>query len=217
MKQLTVIVADDHELIAEGVRALLEIRMDIAVVGQAKDGQKAVELCRAHQPDIAILDVAMPGLNGMDATREIRTVSPATRVIGLSMHAEAWFVQSMLDAGASAYLLKDCMLEDLMKAVDASMRNETYMSAEVAETLQILAACGAAAPRQPLVVLTPRERQTLQFIAEGKTIKQISARLRISHKTAETYREHLMEKLNLHSVAELTKYAIREGLTMLEK
>jgi DNA-binding NarL/FixJ family response regulator len=186
------------------------------VVGEAENGREAVRLARELSPDLVIMDVTMPDLNGIDATRIITSGSNNTKVIALSMYSDKQFVQGMIQAGASGYLLKDCAFEELVSAIQAVIQGDTYLSPGIAgivvqDYLTKLTTDRSSAD----TVLTNREREVLQLIAEGNSTKEIAARLTVSVKTVETHRRQIMEKLGIFSIAELTKYAIREGLTSL--
>jgi DNA-binding NarL/FixJ family response regulator len=212
-----VLIADDHQIVRQGLRLLLEKEPDLKVVAEAEDGRTTVRLARELQPGVIIMDVAMPGLNGIEATRQIISESPATKVIALSMYADRRFVVNMLKAGASGYLLKDCAFEELTRAIRAVLSHKTYLSPGVTDIL--VKDCKLGAPMNEVsayALLTPREREVLQLMAEGKSTAKIADQLHVSVKTVESHRQQLMQKLNLRSVAELTKYAIREGLTSLE-
>ena len=212
-----VLIADDHRIVRDGLRSLIAEEQDMSVVGEAENGRAAVELAQELSPDVVIMDVSMPGLNGLEATRQIRKAVPAPRVIALSMHADRRFVTGMLSAGASGYLLKDCAFEELVRAIRAVASGQTYLSPGVAgavvqDYVNRLAASDQPAPS----VLSPREREVLQLVAEGWATKEIAAQLHVSVKTIETHRRQIMDKLGVGSVAELTKQAIRMGLTSLE-
>ena len=213
-----IILADDHGIMREGLRALLEKQPGIEVIAEAENGRTTVELSRKLKPDVVIIDIAMPDLNGIEATRQIVAESPGIKVIALSMHSDRKFVREMLSAGASGYMLKDSAFEELDKAISTVNDNQTYLSPGIADTVvkdylgKIVTDNSAAS-----IALTNREREVLQLFAEGKTTKQIASLLFVSIKTIETHRKQIMDKLGLNSIAELTKYAIREGLTTLEK
>ncbi len=217
MARARVIIADDHELVRAGLRALLE-QQKVEVVGEAGDGRSALKLVRQLQPDIAIMDVGMPEMNGIDSTRRIVEAVPETRVLALSMHNDRRFVTQMLDAGASGYLLKDCALEELAFAVRALLDGRVYLSPGIAgvvlESYSSRRARGGGRPEA--AQLSTREREVLQMIAEGRATADIAGALHLSVKTIESHRKNIMDKLGLRSVAELTKYAIREGLTSLD-
>ena len=211
-----ILLADDHQIMREGLRALLEQQPGVEVVAEASDGRTAVKLAQDLLPDVAILDIGMPNLNGIEATRRITGEIGGVKVIGLSMHSDKRFVSEMLKAGASGFLLKDCALEELARAIKAVLENKTYLSPGIAgvvidDYVQHLATNDIAAAPE----LTGREREVLQLLAEGKSTKQIALGLKVSVKTIETHRQNIMRKLGVYSVAELTKYALREGLTSL--
>ena len=213
-----IILADDHGIMREGLRALLEKQSGIEVIAEADNGRTTVELSRELKPDVVIIDIAMPDLNGIEATRQIVAESPGVKVIALSMHSDRKFVKEMLSAGASGYMLKDSAFEELDKAISTVNDNKTYLSPGIAGTVvkdylgKIVTYNSSTS-----IALTNREREVLQLFAEGKTTKQIASLLFLSIKTIETHRKQIMGKLGLNGIAELTKYAIREGLTSLEK
>lgn len=212
-----IIIADDHQILRQGLKTLLEKEPDMEVVAEAEDGRKTVLLVKELIPHIVIMDVNMPDLNGIEATRQILTEYPEVKVIALSMHADRRFVINMLKAGAHGYLLKDCAFEELAHAIRLVMANKTYLSPGVAEIVVKDYVHRLPSPTQSAFsVLTAREREVLQLMAEGKSTSQIADLLHISVKTVETHRQQIMHKLGIRSVAELTKYAIREGLTSLE-
>jgi two-component system response regulator NreC len=212
-----ILIADDHQIVRQGLRFLLEKEADLKVVAEAEDGRTTVRLARELTPGVIIMDVAMPDLNGIEATRQIIMESPGTKVIALSMYADRRFVVNMLKAGASGYLLKECAFEELTRAIRVVLAHKTYLSPGVTDIL--VKDCKLGAPPNEVSafgLLTPREREVLQLMSEGKPTTKIADQLHVSIKTVESHRQQLMQKLNLHSVAELTKYAIREGLTSLE-
>lgn len=214
---IKILLADDHEIVREGLRNLLEKQEGFEVVAEAEDGLTAVKKAKKLSPDLVIMDIGMPNLNGIEATRQILAESPHIKIIALSMHSETWFVSEMLKAGASAYLLKDSAFEELIQAIQASRSNKIYLSPSIAE--KVIKNYITSFPREsfsPFSILTQREREVIQLIAEGKSTKKVASLLFLSVKTVETHRQNIMEKLDLHSVAELTKYAIREGLTSLD-
>lgn len=213
---IRIILADDHKIIRQGLRSLAEQQPDMEVIGEAEEGRKAVELVHELRPDVVIMDVAMPELNGVEATRQIMDDDMHLRVIALSMHQERQYVARMLEAGAAGYLLKDCAFEEMVDAIRTVIQGQTYLSPKIAGTVvedyvRNLSADNLTAKQE----LTPREREVLQLMAEGESTKQIARTLDVSVKTIETHRRNTMKKLELDSVAELTKYAIREGLTSL--
>jgi DNA-binding NarL/FixJ family response regulator len=214
---IRILLADDHKITRQGLRSLLEKQQDMEVVGEAEDGRTTVSLVRELSPSVVIMDVTMPDLNGVEATRQIVGQSPDVKIIALSMHSDTLFVTEMLRSGASGYLLKDCAFEELARAIHAVVAGKTYLSPSVSgvvvdDYLHRL----SKADFSDSQVLTDREREVLQLLAEGKSTKQIALKLHISVKTVETHRRQMMNKLDIHTVAELTKYAIRKGLTSLE-
>jgi DNA-binding NarL/FixJ family response regulator len=208
-KPFRILLADDHSLVRQGFRRILESHPDFEIIGEAADGRQAVEMTEKLKPDVVVMDVAMPGLNGIDATRQICESSPRTRVLALSMHRDAVYVREILRAGARGYLLKDAIDADLVSAVRAVARGEGYIAPAVAD-------CVLADYRQhvsdPIDLLTAREREVLQLIAEGKTNKEIATLLNLSVYTVDAHRGRIMEKLNLHSAGELVRFALRKGL-----
>ena len=210
-----VLLADDHKILRQGLRTLLEQEKDIQVVGEADNGRSSVKLTGELAPDVVIMDVAMPDLNGIDATRHITEAEPRIRVLALSMHSDGRYVKGMLQAGARGYILKDCAAEELTHAIRTVMAGQVYVSPGVTGAIvndyvrQLSAADGPA-------TLTRREREVLQLLAEGGSTANIAAGLHLSVKTIETHRKRIMDKLGLHSIAELTKYAIREGITTVD-
>jgi len=212
-----ILLVDDHKLMRDGLRALLEKHSHLEVIGEAPNGRLAVELTARLKPDVVIMDVTMPDMNGIEATRRIVGESERIKIIALSMHADRRFVAEMLNAGVAGYLLKDCAYEELVQALHTVMADQTYLSPVIAGILVEDYKTRLSKPRTlDPSPLTPREREALQLLAEGKATKTIASMLKVSDKTIETYRQQIMKKLNLHSVAQLTKYALREGLTSLE-
>ncbi len=205
----TVLIADDHQIFRDGLRSLLQGKPDFEVLGEASDGQTTVSLTRELRPDVVIMDVVMPQMNGIEATQQIAADSPAVKVLALSMYSDKRLVKRMLDAGASGYLLKDCAFEELTDAIDTVTSDQVYLSPRMAELVADRSATGGPG-------LTARETEVLKLVSEGRTTRQIGDQLRISVKTVETHRKHIMDKLGLHSVASLTKFAVREGLTTID-
>jgi len=213
---IKVLIADDHQIMREGLRSMLEKEVGIKVVGEAEEGRTTLRLARDLTPDVIIMDVAMPDLNGIEATRQIVADFPAIKVIALSMHDDRRFILNMIKAGAKGYLLKDSAFKDLAKAIRMVVANKTYLSSEIADiVVKDYLANVTSGESSALSLLSPREREVLQLIAEGKTTNQIGEHLHISIKTVDTHRAQLMAKLKVRGVAELTKFAIREGLTAL--
>jgi DNA-binding NarL/FixJ family response regulator len=213
---IKVMIVDDHRIMREGLRAMLEREPDIKVVGDAANGLLAQPLARDLAPNVIIMDVNMPELNGIEATQQINAELSEVRIIALSMHADRRFVLNMLKAGAAGYMLKDDAFTNLAKAVRMVASHKTYLSQEITELLENdCQPLSATLESGNFQLLSSREREVLQLVTEGKTSSQIAASLHISVKTVETHRQQVMEKLNIKGVAELTKYAIREGLTSL--
>ncbi len=213
---IKILLADDHKIILDGLRSLLEKSPSCAVVGTAADGLTAVRLARDAAPDLVIIDVSMPGLNGIEATRRILEASPRTRVIMLSMHADGRYISEALKSGASGYLLKESAFQELSAAIREVMAGRTFLSRAITDIVVKDYLCHLERQGSGVFsILSPREREVLQLLAEGLATKEIAARLSISAKTVETRRAQIMEKLDIHSIAELTKYAIREGITSL--
>jgi DNA-binding NarL/FixJ family response regulator len=208
-----VVLADDHRMMRDGLRAVLE-KAGVQVVGEAANGQEAVEQVKRLHPDVLVMDIAMPVLNGIDAIRRLRAERPGVKVIALSMNSDRRYVIAMLEAGAAGYLLKNAASEELLAALDVVGQGQTYLSPSIAGSVvdQALGR-GQTSRLGPERPLSGREREVLQLIAEGNSSKEIAATLLIGVTTVESHRRQIMEKLNLRTVAELTKYAIREGLT----
>jgi two-component system response regulator NreC len=205
---VTVLIADDHQIVRQGLKALLE-REGFKVLGEAANGQEAVQMAEELHPDVAVLDLAMPILNGIDATREILRASPKTKSILLTMHTDRRYILEGLRGGAKGYVMKTHAADDLVRAIREAARGGTYLSPEISEAVVLAYQNKTEIPPDPL---SARERQVLQLIAEGKTTKEVASTLDISAKTAETYRTRIMEKLDLHITADLVRYAIRRGL-----
>jgi DNA-binding NarL/FixJ family response regulator len=205
------ILVDDHEIVRAGLRALLSREPDLVVVGEATNGRAAIEQVKQLSPDVVVMDLSMPELNGIDATRQVLGSHPGVKVIGLTASADDRMTIEMLRAGASGHLTKASAFEELVTAIRSVVGGDVYFSPSVVS--RIARDNGDAVPHSLFERLSAREREVLQLIAEGKATKEVAALLRVSVKTAETHRRNLMEKLHVDSVAELTKYAIREGLT----
>jgi len=216
-ENIKIVLADDHKIMRKGLRALIDSHSGLTVVEEAHNGRIAVELARKLLPDVVIMDVAMPDLNGIEATRRIIAELSHTKVIALSMHFDKEFVIAMLKVGAMGYLLKDCAVEELICAIRAVMNNKIYLSRTISDiVIDDYMRSLSKDEVSILSTLTGREREVLQLIAEGKTTKEIASCLHVSINTIDTHRRQVMEKLDMHSIAELTKYAIRKGLTPLE-
>ena len=213
---IRVVVVDDHKLVKEGICALLKDEPAVEVIGDAADGRAAVRMAEELSPDVVLMDVALPGLNGIEATRQIVKSKPRVRVLALSMYADGNYVSEMLKAGAAGYLLKDCEFDELTRAIRTVASDHTYLSPRISNL--VVADYLEHMPedsQSPAELLTPREREVLQLLAEGESVKEIAVKLNVSIKTVETHRRQIMEKLDIHSIAELTKYAVRRGLTSL--
>lgn len=212
--RIRVVLADDHTIVRQGLRSLLASEPDIAVAGEASDGREAVALCAKLRPDVVIMDVAMPGLNGVDATRQVRKESPSTRVLILSMYAHEEHVRSAIRAGANGYLLKGSGLDDLVAAIHALVAGEAFFSPAVAKILLQDARSGRESSPDAVSTadLSGREREILQLVAEGKSSPEIAKLLHLSVKTVEGHRSRIMAKLDIHDVAGLVRCAVRLGL-----
>jgi DNA-binding NarL/FixJ family response regulator len=214
---IQVLLVDDHAIIREGLRSLLEKQPELEVIADTDDGRKAIEFVRELLPDIVVMDITMPGLNGIEATRQITAEFPQVKVIALSIYSKRRFVADMLSAGATGYILKECLFDELIQAIKAVAAGGRYLSPRITDVVvsdyvkRLSASAGS-----PFEALKAREREVLQLVAEGKSTKQIALDLHVSVKTIEANRRQIMEKLDIYNVAELTKYAVREGLTTLE-
>ncbi len=214
---IKILLADDHKIFLQGLCSLLQDQPDMKVVAEAHNGREAVKLARTLLPDVVIMDIAMADLNGFEATRQILSEVSDVKVVALSMHSDRRFVREMLQAGALGYVLKCAALEELVTAIRAVLAKQMYLSPGISsgvvkEYLQFVAEANSGKAS----LLTPREREVLQLLAEGKTTREIGRLLYVSIKTVETHRKRIMDKLELRSVAELTKFAVREGLTSLD-
>jgi two-component system, NarL family, response regulator NreC len=215
---MNILIADDHRLMREGLRTMLEKLGRMTIVGEADNGVSAVRLARDLKPDLVLMDVAMQDLNGIEATRRIRSECPGVKVIALSMYADKRFVRGMLAAGAAGYVLKASAFEEVAKAVRTVAAGRIYISPKITDLMVAdyvkLLTRHSPESESPL---SDREREVLQMLAEGKSSRRIAERLHVSVTTVDTHRKHIMDKLGLRSIAELTKYAIREGLTSLDE
>jgi DNA-binding NarL/FixJ family response regulator len=217
MKSIRILLADDHTLVRAGIRSLVQALPGIQVVAEAGDGREALSLIETHQPDVALLDIAMPGLNGLEVAAQVADNFPYVRVMILSMHATEEYVLRALRAGASGYLLKDADTAELELAIKAVTRGETYLSPAVSKHVTEYVRRVGEEAHSTLERLTPRQREVLQLVAEGHTTQEIARMMSISVKTVETHRTQLMERLDIHDIAGLVRYAVREGLVILEK
>lgn len=215
---ISVVLADDHTVVRDGLRLLLEASGDIRVIGEAADGRSAVRRVKRLQPDIVLMDIAMPELNGIEATSRIRETCPRTRVIVLSMHDSKEYIHRALKAGASGYLLKDSAGKEVVKAVRQVITGHYYLSEKVTRTAieKLIAESRGETMPSDLDRLSPREREVLQMVVEGYTSAEIAETLNLSPKTVDTYRSRLMDKLGVKGLPELVKFAIRHGLTQVE-
>ena len=208
----SILLVDDHRMMRDGLRALLEQHDQYTIVGEASDGRTAVEMADSLQPDIVVMDISMPKLNGVEATRKILADHPHMKIIALSMHADRRYVMQMLDAGASGYLIKNSASEDMVRALGIVVGGQSFLSPAITDQV-IHVATDQHRDESAFSVLTNREREVLQLLAEGRSSKEIAAELYLSVKTIEARRRDIMNKLDIHNVAALTRYAIHEGIT----
>lgn len=217
MPTIRVLIADDHRIIRDGLKTMIEKEAGMEVIAEAENGRELIRLVQKHRPNIVITDVSMPDMNGTEATRKIMEGIPGIRVIALSMHSDRRYVLGMLEAGASGYLLKDCAFEELATAIRQVARGNTYLSPRIAELVVNGYLNKTSGPSHASgSMLTPREREVLQLLAEGRSAKEVASHIHVSVKTIETHRRNMMVKLNMRGIAELTKYAVREGLASIE-
>jgi len=215
--QKKILLVDDHAIMREGLRNLIETKTDMQVVAEADNGRKAIQLVRKLKPDLIIMDIIMPDMNGIDAARQILAERPEIKIIALSMHSDRRFVLGMLKAGVAGFLLKECAFKELTIAIKAAVEDQTYLSPKIASTvIQDYVQRISDKDIATSYTLTVREREVLQLIAEGRSTREIAGNLNISVKTVEARRRQIMEKLNLNTMADLIKFAVREGLTSLE-
>jgi DNA-binding NarL/FixJ family response regulator len=211
---ISIFIADDHAIVRDGLRLLIQAREHLRVIGEAENGRDAVRLVRDLRPDVVVMDIGMPELNGVEATRQIRKMAAAPKVLILSMHGSREHIVRALSAGADGYLLKRSAGPELIDAIEVVARGERYLSRQISATIldEYLFHDGPTAASDPLALLSERERETLQLLAEGKTNKDIAAQLHLSPKTVHTYRSRILIKLGLHNTPSLIKFAIRHGL-----
>lgn len=215
MKQITVLLADDHTIVREGFRKMLELEADLKVVGEAQNGRQAIALVKKLQPDVVVMDIAMPLLNGLEATRQVLKLFPTTRVLMLSAHSDDAYVKNAADSGALGFLLKQTSAHEVCRAIREIQQGKTFFSAAISKRrdhLQPSTRDRSGVVHKKIVDLTSREMEVLQLIAEGKANKETAAELGIGIKTVEKHREHLMQKLDIHDTAGLTRYAISAGI-----
>lgn len=212
---IKILIADDHEILREGIRRMIDKEPDMEVVGEAEDGRSAVKLSKKLAPDIVPMDITMPDLNGMDATRKIVSETPGVKVLALSMHQDRKYVTGMLEAGATGYLIKGCKFEELATAIRSVARKNVYLSPRIADMV-LQGYLGKSPKKFAEPVLSSREREVLQLLAEGHSVKETAFKLGVSAKTVETHRRHIMEKLQISNSSEIVKYALREGLITLD-
>jgi DNA-binding NarL/FixJ family response regulator len=217
MMGIKIIVADDHQIVREGLVSLINKQTNMEIVGEVEDGRAAVKLTSELKPDVVVMDISMPDLNGIEATRQILSDNSNVNIIGLSIHSDRRFITRMLAAGAKGYLLKDCAFDELALAINSVQQNKFYLSPQITGVVveNILQNELSQEPSR-LNLLTTREREVLQLLAEGKSTKHIANDLHVSVKTIETHRQNLMKKLDIKNIANLIKFAIREGLTTLD-
>jgi DNA-binding NarL/FixJ family response regulator len=214
MKKIRILLVDDHKILRDGICSLLKEYPDMEVVGEAADGKNALNLVKELSPDMVIMDISMPDLNGIEATRKILADYPHIKVMALSMHYDKHFVSEIFKAGASGYLLKDCAFDEMAHAIRMIIDNKTYVNSQIASLVveSLMSDSPRSHNKHAFSLLTEREKEVLQLIAEGKSTKQIASNLNVSTKTIESHRRQVMGKLNIRNIADLTKYAIREGL-----
>lgn len=215
MSKIRVLLADDHTIVRQGLRALLDSQEDIEVVGEAEDGRQAFEKTKELIPDIVIIDITMPNLNGIEATRQIKKLNPEIKVLVLTVHDNEEYIHQILQAGASGYLLKESAVTDLVSAINAVKKGGIFLSPAISKVVvkdYIRHAEEGTGDFDSLNILTNREREVLQLIAEGHTNREVAHLLKLSVKTVDVHRSHIMEKLNIHDVTGLVKYSIRKGL-----
>ncbi len=219
MNIVRILIAEDHTIVRKGLCSILKNEKDIDVIGEAENGKEAIKQVEELTPDIVVMDISMPLLNGLDATRQIKKRFPEVKVLILTVHSNEEYILEILKAGASGYLVKKAAPEELVSAIHAISRGNSFLSPSVSKSVikKFLQVAGAEAGLEKSSLLTEREREVLQLIAEGHSTRKIAEMLFISVKTVEAHRSHIMEKLDLHNVADLTRYAIRTGIISLER
>ena len=219
MDKIRVLLAEDHTIVRKGLRSLLDAEPDTEVVGEAEDGRKAIQLVEKLCPDVVLMDISMPGLNGLEATRQITKRFPEVKVLILTVHSDEEYIRQVLSAGASGYLVKQAAPSELASAIRAAYQGDFFPSPSISRELieDYTRQAEAMSENDSLLALTDREREVLQLIAEGHSNRQIAEILHISVKTVETHRAHLTDKLGIRSAAELTKYALRRGVISLDE
>ena len=213
MGAIKIILVDDHKLLRDGLRNIIEQKSNMQIIGEASDGREAIKKCSKLSPQVLIMDVAMPGLNGIEAAKQIHKSNPDIKIIGLSMHSSRQFIQDMFKAGAFGYLLKDGDADELITAITTVVQNKKYLSKDINQEFLSLLKKGESLEKTPL---SSREKEVLQLISEGNSSKEIGVILFLSSKTVDVHRNNIMKKIGLYTISELTKYAIQNGLTSLE-
>ncbi|MCI2229376.1 response regulator transcription factor [Polaribacter sp. MSW13] len=211
--EIKIVLVDDHKLLRDGLRNIIEQKSNMQIIGEASDGREAIKTCLKLQPDVVVLDVAMPGLNGIEAARQIIKNQPGIKIIGVSMHSTKQFIQGMFNAGAFGYLLKDGDSDEMIDAISTVMQNKKYLSKDIDQEFLSLLKNGETIEE---VELSAREKEVLQLISEGNSSKEIGEILFLSSKTIDVHRNNIMKKIDLYTISELTKYAIQKGLTSLD-
>jgi DNA-binding NarL/FixJ family response regulator len=213
INEIKIILVDDHKLLRDGLRNIIEQRSNMHIIGEASDGREAIKVSSKLMPDVIVMDVAMPGMNGVEAAKQIHKAQPDIKIIGLSMHSGKQFIQGMFKAGAFGYLLKDGDADELITAITTVVQNKRYLSKDINQDFLAVLKSGEDIVKAPL---SSREKEVLQLIAEGNSSKQIGEILFLSSKTIDVHRNNIMRKIDLHTIPELTKYAIQKGLTTLD-
>lgn len=213
--KVQILLADDHKVVRDGLQSVLEKQTEFEVIGVAGDGRETIEMAKRIQPDIIVMDISMPNVGGIEATLQIKATCPAVKILALSVHSQGAIVAQMIRAGASGYVPKTCAAKELIEAIRTIMHGHTYISLEVMDSVADYLSFNPDNTTTPSQNLTPREREVLTLIAEGKTTKEMADGLNLSERTIEFHRHNIMDKLGIHSIAELTKYAVREGFSPL--